>query len=318
MILTSIHKDTNSCQGDVHIQTCTLTQVASDYPIVINNGTIDRLSSDPKARVYDEQLPVDRQVMEKWWPLAFETLFPPLSVNVTPASDFSHLVYNKCVAPSQASGADQSRSPSSCLNTSALAPGLLATDPSIIYATPNQAPAGQDPLCGLTWRDPMQPMLSAMQSLAFRTTVDMAASDGSVYAPAITGAALASLRKDWHQSVAVRGQRASPTYHTSHVLVAMGILLTAVGVGAVLPLYHGFWELGRRVTLDPLEVARAFGAPVLEGLDGNATPEMVTVERGGMGVRYGAVERYGEEKKLRVEETSRATVRVPWQGEIFG
>jgi hypothetical protein len=45
---------------------------------------------------------------------------------------------------------------------------------------------------------------------------------------------------------------------------------------------------------------------------------MICVERGGMGVKYGALDRYGEQKKLRVEESGKATVRMPWQGEIFG
>ena len=70
--------------------------------------------------------------------------------------------------------------------------------------------------------------------------------------------------------------------------------------------------------MNPLEIARAFGAPLLDGMDGNVSAEMVTVERGGMAVRYGVVERYGDEKKLRVEEKARATVRMPWQGELLG
>ncbi|KAF2686755.1 hypothetical protein K458DRAFT_363048 [Lentithecium fluviatile CBS 122367] len=119
-------------------------------------------------------------------------------------------------------------------------------------------------------------------------------------------------------SVPVSGHHKQATYCTSPTLVALGVLLSVLGIGGIIPLYNGFWELGRKVSLNPLEVARAFGAPMLEGLDGNATPEMITLERGGMGVRYGALERFGDEKRLRVEETSRATVRVPWRGEIFG
>jgi hypothetical protein len=107
-------------------------------------------------------------------------------------------------------------------------------------------------------------------------------------------------------------------YHTSPLLVTLGIVLSVVGVAAIVPLYTGFWELGRGVTLNPLEIARAFGAPMLEGLDGNATPEMVTFERGGMSVRYGALERFGDGKILRIEEMTRATIRPPWRGEVFG
>jgi hypothetical protein len=110
----------------------------------------------------------------------------------------------------------------------------------------------------------------------------------------------------------------SMTYRTSPLLVTVGIVLSLIGVAAILPLYAGFWELGRNVTLNPLEIARAFGAPVLDGLDGNATPDMITLERGGMSVRYGVLERFGDGKQLRVEDTSGSTVRTPWRGEIFG
>jgi hypothetical protein len=111
---------------------------------------------------------------------------------------------------------------------------------------------------------------------------------------------------------------AKGTYHTSPLLVTIGIVLSLVGIAAILPLYAGFWELGRKVTLNPLEIARAFGAPALDGLDGNATPDMIDMERGGMGVRYGVLERFGEGKQLRVEDTTGSTVRTPWRGEIFG
>lgn len=113
----------------------------------------------------------------------------------------------------------------------------------------------------------------------------------------------------------------SPTtslYTVHYIPLIFGILLSLAPVAAILPLYNGFWELGRRVSLNPLEIARAFGAPLLEGLDGNADPDVVTIERGGMAVRYGVVERFGVEKQLRVEERSKATVRVPWEGEVFG
>ncbi|KAI4944621.1 hypothetical protein J4E91_008625 [Alternaria rosae] len=31
----------------------------------------------------------------------------------------------------------------------------------------------------------------------------------------------------------------------------------------VLPVYWGFWQLGRKVTLGPLEISQAFGAPII-------------------------------------------------------
>lgn len=107
-------------------------------------------------------------------------------------------------------------------------------------------------------------------------------------------------------------------YHTSPLLVALGITVSVVGVVAILPLYYGFWELGRKVTLNPLEIARAFGAPIMDGLDGNTTAEMIAVERGDINLRYGALDRFGQQKQLRVQLTAECNVRTPWDGEIFG
>lgn len=107
-------------------------------------------------------------------------------------------------------------------------------------------------------------------------------------------------------------------YHVNITFVAVGIAVSIAGVLAILPMYYGYWELGRKVSLNPLEIARAFGTPLFDGLDGNLRSEDVDLERGGVAVRYGVVERYGKEKILRIEETMYTSVRKPWQGEVLG
>jgi len=263
--------------------------------------------------IYNDAILVDKLLMEKYWPLAFAVLFPPISVDVNPARDYSHLQYTKCV--NHTTRIEESTP--LCTNGTIFETELLTNDPGTLYATPSTSSSNQD-LCSLTWRDPMQDVLEKMQTLAFRITVDMAQSSGSVFAPKYTGAALDDLRKSWRQSIRVSSSARQAIYKINRIFVVVGIVLSILGVVAIFPLYIGFWELGRRVSLNPLEVARAFGARMMDGLDGNATPEVITLERGGMAVRYGALERFGDEKKLRVEETSRATVRQPWDGEIFG
>lgn len=71
------------------------------------------------------------------------------------------------------------------------------------------------------------------------------------------------------------------------------------------------------MSLSPLEIARAFGAPVFEGLDGNASAGDVDMERGGVVLRYGAVEGRGGGRELRVGE-ERMGVRGVREGEVFG
>lgn len=87
---------------------------------------------------------------------------------------------------------------------------------------------------------------------------------------------------------------------------------------AIIPLYYGFWSLGRPVSLNPLEIARAFGAPLLDGVDGNSRADDIEMQKGSLGVKYGAVERYGTEKVLRVQDRVARSVRLPIKGETFG
>lgn len=323
LVLTSVHKNAPSCKEDMQVQTCTLTPAMADIPVILTNGNIDLRSDAPISRFHDDSVDTSEVIMKKYWPLAFDALFPSLSINITLSSDRKRLDYNKCVQPPMTrdryGNATNANAQASCSSdTSALLPSLLVNDPSIVYAAKAQQPQGEDPTCGLTWNDPMPDMIRKMQSLAFRTAVASAALPDSVFKPALTDDALATLRSSWTQNVPVTGYHTVSVYHVSPLLVALGIVVSIVGVAAVLPLYNGFWEMGRKVSLNPLEIARAFGAPLLDELDGNSTPDMIAVERGDMAIRYGAVDRYGEQKTLRVTDCGKTTVRVPWQGEIFG
>lgn len=319
MTLTSAYKNQPSCDGDIQIHTCSLSQVIADYDIFITNNTASRLPTKPNARIYQDSMALDSALMEQYWPLALDSLFPSVAINMTLSSDNSRLEYKKCTKDPQENNnsgngvvsKDGSHTLSACSDGKPLQVSLLANDPSVVYATQEQGKAGDDPQCALTWRDPMQDMIDKMQSLAFYVTVDMANSNSTTFAEKRKS-------QDWNQTVTVTATDIRTTYSTSTAFVTVGIILSILGVIGILPLYMGFWELGRSVSLNPLEIARAFGAPLMVGLDGNTTPEMVCLERGGMPVRYGALERYGEEKKLRVDETSRTTVRMPWHNEVFG
>ena len=72
---------------------------------------------------------------------------------------------------------------------------------------------------------------------------------------------------------------------------AMGIIFFCFA--CVLPSYYGFWQLGRKVTLGPIEVAGAFQAPVMADHPAVATHgevDQFIKEIGDRPVRYGQVE----------------------------
>jgi hypothetical protein len=68
------------------------------------------------------------------------------------------------------------------------------------------------------------------------------------------------------------------------VLCSAGV----AGALAVLPLCRRWWQLGRDVSLNPLEVATAFSAPLLAGADTNADWAQLAKAVGAKRVRYGA------------------------------
>ena len=112
-------------------------------------------------------------------------------------------------------------------------------------------------------------------------------------------------------------ENGATTYQTNPTFVALGVVISLGGIIAILPLYYSYWELGRSVSLNPLEIARAFGAPLLDGMDGNASANDVQIERGSIAVRFGVVERLGDGKLLRIEDSRSFSVRMPWEEELF-
>jgi hypothetical protein len=67
-----------------------------------------------------------------------------------------------------------------------------------------------------------------------------------------------------------------------------------IGVLVVIPTFHGFWELVRDMSLNPLEIAKAFNADILDGRGSNASADRLAKDFGSKLVQYGevVVERY--------------------------
>jgi hypothetical protein len=93
---------------------------------------------------------------------------------------------------------------------------------------------------------------------------------------------------NWTQTVRFDGVDERVVFKTHWEFVAVGVAVTLLGWAAVLPLYYGWWRLGRNVTLSPLETAVAFDAPLLRGaVPSNASAEHIVHRVGGVKVRYG-------------------------------
>lgn len=128
----------------------------------------------------------------------------------------------------------------------------------------------------LTWEDPTDYMINQMRQIAFRTSLQ-AAKDNATASNAI-------------QTVQYVAHSSETIYETNFNLVAAAASLNILAVLAIILTYRGWSALGRKFSLSPLEIARAFDAPLLRDTEYNSTWKQITERVGERHVRYGEVD----------------------------
>lgn len=105
--------------------------------------------------------------------------------------------------------------------------------------------------CNLLWFRPTDYIKSALINFMFR-----AALDAGVGHPSLAG----------NVTQTFSAQRVTPVlvYRANYRYLAASVAVTSIGLLAAMILLWGWWELGRPVSLSPLETAKAFGAPLLQ------------------------------------------------------
>jgi hypothetical protein len=78
-------------------------------------------------------------------------------------------------------------------------------------------------------------------------------------------------------------------YKSDFKYMGLALMVTILGVACVLPTFRGWWNLGRNVSMNPLEIAKAFDGTRMEHADSNANINMLLKEVGKEPVKYGAV-----------------------------
>jgi hypothetical protein len=82
-------------------------------------------------------------------------------------------------------------------------------------------------------------------------------------------------------------------FKSDHKYLIANTVLTIFFMALVLPSFIGWWELGRKVSLDPVEIAKAFDAPMFQGPGSNAPLHQLVRDYGQRRVQYGEVEGVG-------------------------
>jgi len=99
--------------------------------------------------------------------------------------------------------------------------------------------------CGFQWTDPTADIISDFESVMF----------WNAYGPGT------------YPTIAFPASQWQPTliYRSEYVFLAIATILIILSLFSVSTLLYGWWDLGRPVSLSPLETAKAFGAQIFEG-----------------------------------------------------
>jgi len=207
--------------------------------------------------------------------------------------------------------------------------GTYALDPStsgpMVY-THRTNMGGDNTKAALTadkmaWVDPAGDIVNALREMAFRgalgisspppsqspSTSASGASDPGVSTNTTTttngnangntngnGEGVKPPPQNLRQEVLNASQTMTLTIYTSHyVYLAVALALMFIAILAILPLYSRWWELGRQVSLSPLETGRALEAPLLASESENGGVKGILKEVGKVRVRYGVIRKEG-------------------------
>ena len=122
--------------------------------------------------------------------------------------------------------------------------------------------------CTLAFTDPMQELLAAARQLMFRTAI--AAANGT------------NIR-----STSAIQTMETVVYHSHYGYFVGAAIITLLAVVVTLPTFHGYWLLGRNVSMSPLETGRALGAPLLSNTNSNAPVDELVKGCTNVGIKYG-------------------------------
>jgi hypothetical protein len=141
------------------------------------------------------------------------------------------------------------------------------------YSTRNDSDPSDLTRCMITWKDPTNDMLATARQLAFRTAIT---------------AANTSNATDIQTMNALQENQVT-IYRSNYLYLALALLFTLLSALCVAPIFHGWWRLGRKMTLSPIEIAKAFNAPSLANSDSNLAIKALLKEVGSRELIYGAI-----------------------------
>lgn len=246
---SALYKSVSECDGYLNLTQCTLKPATLDYHVVLNNDTI---ALDPSYTYRDDSV-------IKYTPPEFQVSQGPtthggmgLALNSL-FSSVGHLRF-----------------------TGAVGYELVTSGaPSIEYSIAffNSSDAHSLYACPVAWSNPTDDMLGTARQLAFRAALASANISNSTNIQTMNG---------FQETQLV-------VYNSHYVYLSVALVFTLLSTFATIPVFLGWWKLGRNVSLSPIEIAKAFDATALVSSDSNLPAKELLMEVGERQIRYGAV-----------------------------
>ncbi|KAE9377674.1 hypothetical protein N431DRAFT_554030 [Stipitochalara longipes BDJ] len=127
--------------------------------------------------------------------------------------------------------------------------------------------------CEFLWFDPLDTVMYAFADVLFRASLS-------------TGQDVDNAPTEVFSAIQTRD---TLTYQSNHTFLVVGSLVLLVAIAAVSWTLHGWWDLGRNVSLSPLEIAQAFGAEMLNFPNAPTDVQALFRQAGHKSVKYGQV-----------------------------
>ncbi|KAK4579990.1 hypothetical protein LTR86_000192 [Recurvomyces mirabilis] len=172
--------------------------------------------------------------------------------------------------------------------------------------------------CGYKYADPMSPdeganvqsVVAAINQIMFSLATGM-----GVYAQQ---PASLSFVNDGVRDFKALGVKLEVHYETNTAYMIGAVVSIFVCVALVLPVYWGYWQLGRKVSLGPFEVAHAFRSPMMSAPAVNGTIDELMREVGPRKVQFGQIVAGDAKGVLGVAEPEYVAKVEPTAGSVGG
>ncbi|KAM0255439.1 hypothetical protein ACHAQJ_005739 [Trichoderma viride] len=149
-----------------------------------------------------------------------------------------------------------------------------------------------------TWTDPTPYMLSAINEMAFRVALNASNTDYSN-----------TTKPPQPQVLTMKQTRDINVFKSDYRYLIASTILSLLFVLLIAPTFYGWWLLGRNVSLNPIETAKAFDATLLQGPGSNAPQDELIRIVGMRKLKLGEIQLDNEgtaEKKIKLVDPADA------------